>query len=72
MCSHLVYVQGDVVSDLQRAVNRPHVENVTSSDLRVLHCELHPLQRKKDGAVTRVFVNLFRKLTRCVFVFGAL
>lgn len=48
ICSHLIYVQDNVVSDLQCAVNCPHVENVTPSDLCVLHSELHPLQKKKE------------------------
>lgn len=50
--SYLIYTQGNAVSNLQTAIDRPQMENVTSSNLRILHCELHPLQRneEKEGA----------------------
>lgn len=42
--SHLIYMQGDAVSDFQLPADRPDVEDVAASDLRVLHRELHPLK----------------------------
>lgn len=42
--SHLVNVQSNLVSDSQRSVDCPHVQDVASSDLRVLDRELHSLR----------------------------
>lgn len=54
-------MQGDTVSDFQCSVDGTDVENITTSNLSVLYCELHPLQRTREQqrrcVVTQVFLS---------------
>ena len=52
---YLVYVHGDGVSHFQGSVHGPHVQDVASPDLRVLHRELHPLATQVQTSAVRCF-----------------
>lgn len=54
---HLVDMQSDPVSDFQGSIDGSDMENVTAPNLRVLHGELHPLQRNKANKHSKPVVK---------------